>query len=239
MSKENTQQFFVNADDLSVVKTVPEDTTAKFAMVSSVEELMEQFDKDQLKLIIAGVRGKANNGDNTKSQKKLAFEIFKMVTEPKKKAAAKENKPAKVTKVSLAREVLNEKKTISKEDLAKAVGHDLANCHTMISILKSPTRSKNPLFVAYNKATSMYTLCSSQDEMVKMEKTFEKENAAAKEAAEKADKAKKEAAAKEKADKKAAEKETADKEKAAEKAAKAAAKEKEKAAKDAAKTEKE
>lgn len=200
------EQFFINADTMECFKEAPEGAKGSFAVVTSADELVDQFGKkEQLQKLIANVRGKELKGDESKSLKKLAFECFKLMTAPP--AAAKpaaEKKPPKITKVSIARQVLGDKGTILKKDLAEAVGHDLANCHTMISILKNPTRTKDHLFVAYNKATTEYTLCKTKEEMVEMETEFTQDIADTKAVLEQRKKDEKEAKAKAAEEKKAA-----------------------------------
>ena len=44
----------------------------------------------------------------------------------------------------------------------------------MISILKNSARTKEPMYVAYNKATTEYTLCKTKEDMAKMEEGFVK-----------------------------------------------------------------
>ena len=170
------EQFFIETETMSISKEAPaEDAVGKFAVVTSADELVEQFKKDQLRVLIASARGKANKGDESMSIKKLAFEAFKLMTKlASEKKKPVEKKEPRVTKVSQARDLLNEKGTIKKEDLAAAIGHDNANCHTMISILKNSARTKEPMYVAYNKATTEYTLCKTKEDMVKMEEGFVK-----------------------------------------------------------------
>lgn len=159
-------EFIINAETMEIVKEVAENATGKFLVITKADELVEQLDKDTLVKLRTGIRGKEAKGDLTKSAKKLAFECWTEMNKPEKeKKAPKKKGPAKVTKVSIAREVLKAKGTISKKDLAEAVGHDLQNCHTMISILKNPTRTKDPLFVSYDKASTMYTLHETKEAM--------------------------------------------------------------------------
>ena len=216
------EQFFINSDTLEVFKEAPTDVKGNFAVVTSAEELVDQFgDKTKMQKLISNVRGKALKGDEQKSLKKLAIECFKLMTTPEaEKKAPKEKKPPKVTKVSIARRVLGDKGTILKKDLAEAVGHDLSNCHTMISILKNASRTKEPLFVAYNKSTTEYTLCKTKEEMVEKEEGFTKAIADSQAQANLDKKAKKEADDKAVADKKSADEKAASDAKAAKDAAK-------------------
>jgi len=167
------KQFFVNADTMVAVKEVEEDAEGNFAVITKPDELIESFEKEKLIALRTNIRGKEAKGDQNKSAKKLAFEICEqMGKDPKPAAKTKEKKPPKVTKVSMAREILAEKGTIKKADLAEAIGHDLQNCHTMISILKNAKRTKEPLFVSYNKATTEYTLHETEKEMIETQNDY-------------------------------------------------------------------
>jgi len=210
-------QFFVNADEMTAIKEVTEDAVGNFAVITKADELLETFPKkEDLIKLRTSIRGKEAKGDQNKSAKKLAFEIFEqMGKDPKPEKKAKEKKPPKITKVSMARDILLEKTTIKKADLAEAIGHDLQNCHTMISILKNAKRTKKPLYVSYNKATTEYTLQETEEEMIAANAEFDK---AISETKKKAGDEKKAAADKKAADKKAADKKAADK-KAADKKA--------------------
>lgn len=209
------KQFVVNATDMSFYKEVPEGQEGKFAVISNVDELADQFDKDSLITLRTNLRGKPAAGDAKKSAKKLAFECFKEATKEKTPAAEKkETAPKKPTKTNLAREILKEKGVISRKDLAEAIGHDESNCHTMMSILKNPKRTKDPVWNLFDKASGTYTIYEDEDSMKdaiqrrEQEIQDEKDAAKAAKAQEKADKAA--AKAQEKAEKEAAK--TADEE---------------------------
>lgn len=184
------KQFFVNSDTMTAVKEVEEGNEGNFAVITTVDGLTESFDKEKLVELRTSVRGKVAKGDKNKSAKKLAFEIFEQITKPEKeKKKAKEKKPAKITKVSMARKILTDKITVKKADLAEAIGHDLQNCHTMISILKNVKRTKEPMFVSYNKSTTEYTLHETEDEMVEADKKMAEAQEGAKAKAEADEKA--------------------------------------------------
>ena len=66
-------------------------------------------------------------------------------------------KEKKETKAQILRRVLAAAGSMSQKDLAAAVGSDIRNTHTMVAILGNEKRTKEPVKIAYDKATKTYT----------------------------------------------------------------------------------
>lgn len=215
-----SKTFVVNANGMTASAETPEDAKGKFTVISSADQLVDQFDKPQLILLRENIRGKKAKADEGKSLKKLAFECFQEALKdkkaPKTKKEAKERKPSKV---GMAKKILAEKSVIGRKELGDAIGHDEKSVHVMMSILKNSTRTKEPIFSSYNKDTAEYTVHPTKEAM---DEAIQ-QNALEAQQKKDADKAEKEAekAAKKKeaADKKAADKAAKDEEAAAKKQA--------------------
>jgi len=152
------KEFLIEAASMKVVEKA--EGEGKFALISSPDDLAAQFEKADLVKLRTNLRGKAAEADEKKSVKKLAGECFMAMDkggEKKKSAAKKDKAPKKPSKMDTIVATLQEKKTITRPELAAIIGSDEANTHTMISILKSPKRTKEPILVDYDKGTKTYT----------------------------------------------------------------------------------
>lgn len=177
-TEEETQIFYINMSDpekLEIVKVHEmgeELGDIELLTVDNPEAMSVPLSKEQLIQLRTDLRGKEAKGDDKKSMRKLSYEIFAEVFKEKKPAAEKakkEKKEKKPTKMGMIREILGNG-PMDKATLAEMIGSDAPNTNTMISILKNPTRTKDPIFVTYNKATQVYTMYADAEAQEKAEK---------------------------------------------------------------------
>jgi len=164
MSKE----FFVESSTFKIYPEPPEDAEGEFVHISSVEDLTNVFKKLDLQKAMVQMKGREVASDMKKSAKKLAFEIYEATTGGGKKSSGGEAKPPKEkkpSKIGKLREMLTEKGTATKEELAEFSGYDKPNTHTAISILKNPKRTKVPVFTSYDRRIETYFVHETEPEM--------------------------------------------------------------------------
>lgn len=148
-------EFFVKAETMELFQEVPEDEEGKFALIGKEEDLTEQFDKEELLKLITNMKGKEVAGDKKKSLKKLGKDIFKLAT--KKPKAKKEPKERKPSRKGIIRAILEEKKTISLQDLSELSGYPEDQVKKSIAALKNKRRMKDPMNITYDRKEQTYT----------------------------------------------------------------------------------
>jgi len=183
------KEIFINKKTLEVLETVPEEIKGDVLEVGKVDDLTLNLTDEQLQGLVAKVRGEKLDTDGNSSKKKLAAEIFTLITGKKKsaKGAKKEAKPRAESKLSKLRAELIPGKNVTKEYLSEKSGYDLPNTHTAMSILKNPGRTKDPVFFLYNRADQSYDIFKDKATMDAAIKTMEEAKAKS-EKAEKKDK---------------------------------------------------
>ena len=177
------KSFYYDKNVFNIVADI--DADGDCILVESVEQLTST-DREELLCIREKIFGKNSPVDAKKSAAKLSQEIwdevFKGEDEKQNTSTAsgegveesdkpgdksgkkdkKEQKEKKKTKADIARETLQEKVTMTQAELAAACGSDTRNTHTMISIMKNPQRTKDPVEILYNKHDKTYTWPSEE-----------------------------------------------------------------------------
>ncbi len=74
------KQFFINVEQMQCYNKMPKNTIGKYVMVTSAEELLEQFPHiEKLRKLTRNVREKRFKGDTNKFKKKLALDCFNLM----------------------------------------------------------------------------------------------------------------------------------------------------------------
>jgi hypothetical protein len=69
-----------------------------------------------------------------------------------------EKKDRKVTKMSIIREMFQDKASWSREEIMRCTGFDAKNAHAAMNVLKNPNRTKDPLNFTYDRENQIYKL---------------------------------------------------------------------------------
>ena len=199
---DEKKEFTLNPETLEIFKEAPEGE-GEFMLISKPDDIVELYKGNKLGFVkfAESLKGKPTPGDAKKSEKKLASEIFdlaikKLYTGAEKPASSKKGSstPRGDSKLSKLKACLVPGKKVTKQELSDASGYDLPNTHTAMSILKNPSRTKEPIFYIYDKSDQSYTIYATEKEMLAAIKA----EAKAQEDAEKKAKADAAAAAKDK-----------------------------------------
>lgn len=76
----------------------------------------------------------------------------------------------RVTKSSLLREAFDQKKEWTEEELLGKTGYDKSNLRIALAILRDPDRTKDPMYVAWDKVAKVFRKGSMKDAPPKREK---------------------------------------------------------------------
>jgi hypothetical protein len=71
-----------------------------------------------------------------------------------------EKKARKVTKMSIIREMFQDKASWTRDQIMRRTGFDSKNAHAAMNVLKNPNRTKDPLNFIYDRENQTYNLVS-------------------------------------------------------------------------------
>ena len=71
-----------------------------------------------------------------------------------------EKKERKISKMSIIREMFQDKGSWTREEVMRRTGFDAKNAHAAMNVLKNPNRTKDPLNFAYDRKNQTYKLVS-------------------------------------------------------------------------------
>jgi hypothetical protein len=69
-----------------------------------------------------------------------------------------ENKPGKVSKVSIIRSMFEDKGSWTRQEIMSRTGFDARNAHAAMNVLKNAARTKDPINFTYDRKTQTYEL---------------------------------------------------------------------------------